>query len=883
MRFLTRLWRRKRSAVSDEVDGELAFHLEMRRREAMSRGLSDEEARRAALEKFGDVERARATCEALGSERDRGNRIGRAVRDLWRDTALAVRQMAAAPGFTFVAVATLTLGIGATTAIFSAVRAVVLQPLSVPEPDRLMLIGETWRESRPANTSAGNFVDMAAEQRTFTAVAAARPGSMTLARDEGAERILGSRVSGEFFAVFGVQPALGRVFGPAEDEPGRDGVVVLGHRFWSTQFGGDRQIIGQTITVDARPRTVVGVMPASFDFTADSEALWMPIAFSAERKAMHDEHYLDVYGRLKPGVTIAQARADLDGIGRGLAQRFPRENGERSMAAISLMASFVGDYRERLFVLFGAVGLVLLIACGNVSNLLIARGTSRGRELALRSALGAGRGRLVRQLIAESLMLGLASAVAGVALAYALIRLLVANAPTGVPRLDQAHIDLTALAFAVLAALSAAVLSGLMPAWRSSKTDVTTGLKEAIRGAGSRTSTDFARGSLIAGEIALALMLLVGAGLLIRSAIEMQRRPAGFNANGVLSGRFSLAPLQYTSATALHQAARSVEEAVRAIPGVTATGLSTDVPGYGGFYNGLIPEGEALESRNARDSRARFVTPGFFKAMELPIVKGHAFTDRDRAGAPLVMIVNQTLAEQLFPGKDPIGRRVTCCDAGPKTIVGVAMDVRAMGPAQPVEPEFYLPLAQIQDLGWTWTRGHLFAVARTDGDAAALMRPMRTAVNSVNRAVPLFSVMTMDARMAQTTETERFHTYLLALLGAIGLVLASIGIYGVIACFAAQRTPEIGIRIALGASRASVIRLVVRQAARPVLAGLVAGTAGAALASRFLESQLVNVRATDASTYAAVTSALLVAALAAALVPARRAATQDPARILMTK
>jgi putative ABC transport system permease protein len=828
----------------------------------------------------------RSLAPALGrrwrSSRERQRRLGisRYLGELRADAAFSLRQMAAAPGFTFVAVATLALGIGATTAIFSAVVAVVLRPLPVPAPERLVVIGETWRESQAANVSAGNFVDMGNEQRVFVSVAAAVSESMTLARDDGAERLIGGRVSGRFFELFGVPPALGRVFGPEEDEPGHDQVVVLSHRLWTGRFGGNRSLIGQAIVLDARPHTVIGVMPPSFDFTADSEALWIPIAFTPERRAMHDEHFLMVYGRLRAGVTLEQARSDLDAIGRRLARRFPQENGDRTLTASPLMDVLVGDYKQRLLVLFGAVAFVLLIACGNVSNLLLARGTSRATELAVRSALGAGQSRLVRQLVAESLVLGLASAVAGIALACVLIGLLVAHGPAGVPRLEQTHVDVTVLAFTALVALVASVAAGLMPAVRASRADVTSTLRAALRGAGGRTASNVARSALIIGEVALAVVLLVGAGLLIRSAVEMQRQSPGFNAAGVFSGRFSLPPVKYRNAGQLLQATQSLDEAVSAIAGVESSAVSTAVPGFGGFYNGLVPEGEAADTRNVRDSRSRFVSPGYFRTMELPILRGRAFTDRDRSGAPLAMIVNQTLADQLFPGQDPIGRRVTCCTGAAKTIVGVAMDVRALGPAHPVEPEFYLPLAQLDDVAWSWTRGSLFIVARRGRSPATLGAEVRRAVSSVDPGVPLFSAMTMEARLARTVETEHFNMQLLALLGAVGLLLASIGIYGVSACFAAQRTPEIGIRMALGASRSSVVRLVVGQAAIPMLAGVVIGTIGALFASRLLASELVHVRPTDVRTYAVVVCVLVLAATLAALVPARQAASQDPARTL---
>jgi predicted permease len=760
------------------------------------------------------------------------------------------------------------------------VNAVVLRPLPVPDSGRIVVINEVWRDHGRGSMSAGNFVDMAAEQTVFASLTATTAASMTLAREEGAERVIGVRASGGFFDVFGVKPAMGRVFGAAEDEPGRDQVVVLSHRFWTRQFGGNPNMLGQQIILDARPYTVIGVMPASFDFTSDAEALWVPIAFTPERKAMHDEHYLDVQARLRPGVSIEQATQQLDAIAKRLQERFPKDNAERGLSATPVMQIFVGDYRQRLLVLLGAVAFVLLIACGNVSNLLLARGASRAREIAVRSALGAGQGRIVRQLFTESLVLGLTAAAAGVALARGFIALLIAYSPSGVPRLEQTRIDGDALGFAVLLALVASIVFGLVPAWRASRTDINSTLKEAVRGAGSRGARDIVRSTLIAAEVALALVLLVGAGLLIRSALEMQRLAPGFNPKGVFSGRFSLPAVKYADAASLLLATQSIEEAVARIPGVTTAAVSTVVPGVGTFSNGLVPEGEAPELRNVRQSYARFVNPAYFEAMGLPIVKGRAFQASDRNGAPLVMIVNQTLAQRLWPNQDPIGRRVNCCSDIPKTVVGVAADVRAYGPARPIEPEFYLPLAQLDDVAWNWTRRTLFIVARTGGDPASLGPSVQRAITGFDPGVPLFSIRTMEERMATTVETERFNTLLLAMLGFVGLLLAGVGIYGVISYFATQRTAEIGIRIALGASRASVLRLMIRQAAVPVLIGVVAGAAAAIFAARVIATQLVNVRTTDPATFAAVAAALVVVALFAALIPARRAAGLDPTRAL---
>ena len=871
-----------RPGVDEEVDAELEFHLAMRQRELMAKGMSEADARQAAIERFGSLRRARRECRAIGHQREQRMRLAQYISEMRQDAVFALRQLLADRAFNVIAVATLALGIGATTAIFSTMNAVVLRPLAVPEPDRLVAIHEVSRDTARGNLSAGNFVDTAAEQTVFQAMAASSGASMAMARDVGAERVAGLRVTGGWFDVWGVAPALGRVFGAAEDEPGREQVVVLSHRFWTRQFAADPGMLGRTITLDGRPYTVIGVMPASFDFTAEGTALWVPIAFTPERKAMHDEHYLTVYARLRPGTSLQQASQQLTLIAKGLEQRFPKDNAERQLGAMPLMETLVGNYRQLLLVLLGAVGFVLLIACGNVSNLLLARGAARSRELAVRSALGAGQGRLVRQLFTESLVLSLVSAAAGIALARGLIALLIAYGPAGVPRLEQTRLDGMTLAFAIAISCLASIVFGLLPAWRASRTDIVTTLKEAARGAGARGTRDIVRSALITFEVALASILLVGAGLLIRSAIEAQYIPTGFNPQGVFASRFSLPMSKYESAEALLQVTKEIEARVSAIPGVRAATIASNVPGVGTFSNGLVADGEAQELRNVRQSMARLVSPKYFEVMGLPILRGRGFDDTDRAGTTPVMVINQTLAQRLWPNQDPIGRRVHgSSPAGvPKTVIGLVGDVRWRGPAGPVDPEFYQPLAQLDAMAWNWTQRSLFIAARTDGDAAALAPSVRHAIAEIDPGVPMFAERTMEQRMAATLETARFSTRLLGLLGVVGLGLAGVGIYGVSSYFTAQRTPEIGIRLALGASRANVLLLVVRQTAGPVAAGVGIGALGAALAARAIGSQLVNVPANDPMTFASVAAGLGIVALLAAYFPARRASRLDPSRAL---
>ncbi|HXI28646.1 MAG TPA: ADOP family duplicated permease, partial [Vicinamibacterales bacterium] len=614
-----------------------------------------------------------------------------------------------------------------------------------------------------------------------------------------------------------------------------------------------------------------------------------PIAFTPERKAMHDEHFLTVYGRMKPGIARERVNAELEAVAVRVRRAYPRDAGQLAYRTEPFAEQFVGDYRRRLLVLLGAVGLVLLIACANVANLLLARGTARAREIAVRSALGAERGRIVRQLLTESLVLTATAAAAGVLLAAWWTSALVAWSPEGVPRIEQAHLNAAALAFAIAVALASSIVCGLAPALTLARADVQTALREGGRGAAGGGLRDRLRGALIAAEVALSLVLLVGAGLLIRSALAMQRVQPGYDPAGVLTARFTLPETVYTDPAREQETVRRINEAASRIPGVSASAVTSYVAmGGGGGSNGLVPEGGVPDPSHAINTVLRLTTNGFFAAMRTPIVKGRGFTDDDRGGGQKVMIVSAALAARAFPGQDPLGKRIACCEPGPdngpswKVIVGVAGDIRSRGPAVAPAPEFYLPMAQAPTAAWRWYRT-FYVVVRGERDPLALVEPLRAAVAGVDRDLPIFDVRTMDQRLARTLATARFNTLLLTLLGAVGLVLAATGIYGVVAYFVGQRTQEIGVRIALGATKASVVRLVVVQAMRPIAIGTGIGLAAAAAATRVLASQLVGVAPTDPLTIAAVVVVLLGSAVVASVVPARHAASIDPTRALQSE
>jgi putative ABC transport system permease protein len=883
-RLRSRFWRAR---VEDEVDAEFSFHVEMRARELIEQGMPPADAREAAIRRFGDINRVNATCRAIGRQRDHDMRRTEYFSELTQDVSFACRQLFASPGFTVVSVLTLALGIGATTAIFSAVQSVVLRPLPFPQPDRLLSVYEYVRNNR-GNVSAGNFVDGIEPVGAFSAVAAEQFSSFNVSDAGDTERVIGGRVTAGYFDVFNLPAVHGRVFTKEEDQPGREQVVVLSHRLWTRRFGSDPGAVGRRITLNEQPYDIIGVMPAAFDYTADGEELWVPIAFTAERKAMHDEHYLQIYGRLKPEATESQALGELHANAARLRVAFPRENAELDFTVTSALDDLVGDYPRRMFTLLAAVGFVLLISCGNVANLLLARGAARAGELAVRSALGAGRARIVRQLLTESVVLALVAAIVGIGLAAWGIRVLVAAAPPGVPRLEQTTLDPYVLSFTLAVTLVSAMIFGVAPALRAARVDVQTVIKAGGRAAGMGGVRDRLRTGLIAAELAVALLLLVGAGLLIRSSLALQDVNPGFDPSGVLSSRFALPAAAYPDRTSVVQTLNRLAEATAQIPGATASGITTQVPmGGGGNGNGLIPEGVAFESRNAIGSRLRMVTPGYFATMRIPIVKGRPFTSADRQGALKVMVISEALARAAFPDKDPIGKRIACCEPGPdgkspdfKVVVGVAGDVRSRALGVAPSPEFYLPIDQVPAEGWDWVQRTAFIAVRTDLDPLSFMNPVRDVVRTVAPGVPVFQVRTMEQRLRDSMATARFNTMLLTLLGLVGLVLAAIGVYGVIAYFVTRRTQEIGVRMALGASRGHVFALVLRQAAWALGLGIAAGVGVSAAATRVLTTQLFGVSAYDPVTFAVVVITLTLVALVASLIPARRAASVDPTRAL---
>ncbi len=611
----------------------------------------------------------------------------------------------------------------------------------------------------------------------------------------------------------------------------------------------------------------------------------MPAAFTPKQIAQHDEHFLNVYGRLAPGVTGADALTEMRLIHERMKQEFPGDEQVRAADVRGFGDNFIGDNRRRLLVLLGAVGLVLLIACSNVAHLLLARGGARARELAMRVALGAGRARIVRQLLTETLVTALAGAVSGVLIAYLAVPALVAASPAGIPRLEQTRVDTVVLGFALAAAIVSAFLAGLSPALRAGRTDVRGVLNSGGRSGSARR--DRLRLLLVAGEVALALMLLIGAGLLVRSALHLQHIPPGFDPAGVLTSRLSLPAAEYQDPERVVLAFDALASAAATSPLVEAAAVSSSVPlTPGGNGNGLLPEGKAVSVSNFVSAQLAIISPAYFDTLRIPIRAGRLFSVDDRRDGLRVMVVNETAARLLFPGENPLGKRVSCCEGTPtqphwKTIVGVVGDVRSLGPARAARAEFFLPLAQAPDAAWTWLGRTMTLVLRgRPGAEIDLTSVARDAAQRSVPSVPLFQMQTMANRMRTSLSQARFNTMLMLLLGGIGLTLAAIGVAGVIAYAVAERRREIGIRVALGARNRSVVGLMARQALAPILAGLAIGTGGALALSQVLAASVHGVTTTDAPTYAIAAVTVAAVAALAVLIPARRAARLDPVRAL---
>jgi putative ABC transport system permease protein len=870
----------ERSRTEAEMDAEMRFHLQAYAEDLVTKGVPRSEASRRARIEFGGVERMK--------EEGREVRGVSLVENAVQDLRFATRVFRKNRGFTSVAVLTLALGIGATTAIFSVVNAVLLKPLAIEEPSRVMFVQEQWRDSFP-NLSVGNFADLKAQSASFAEVGASNFASFNLARDEVPERVQGELATSDYFAVCGVQPILGRVFSKQEDKPGSEQVVVISERLWRSRLHSNSQIVGHLLRINGGPYAIVGVMPKTFDPLLNESELWIPEAFTDRQLADHDNHYLDVMARLKPGVSLGQAQAELNVIATRLQQQYALDDKDRGLRATPLATTLLGDQKATLRMMLAAVGLLLLIACANIANLQLARARTRQKEIALRVALGASPQRILRQLLAENMLLGLAGGVVGVVLASLGASWIAAHGPSDVPRLSQTSIDGATLAFACGVAVFSSLLFGLAPALRSASIRINEVFKESV--GTSSGGRDRVRNLLVVGELALALILMAGAGLLIRSALLVSHQDAGFDTSNLIVGRVGLPDAGYHDPYVVRQSFERMMKAAAALPGARSAALVSRAPMTGGeSSNGLIAEGKPLDPSSLLNAELQIVSPNYLSTMQIPVMAGRDFEAQDTRDKTLVTIVNETLARSMWPGGNAIGKRFACCEPGPNgrkdpvwhEVVGVVKDVRAWGLDRQAQPEFYLPLGQMPPSAWDWIGRTMDLVMRTNGNAVPL-RELQSTVASMAPGVPIYRVSSMQEKISGTLERSHFDVFLLTIFASAALLLSSVGIYGVLSYIVAQRTRDIGIRMALGATQQHVLREVLGYGARLTCIGLVTGISGALAGTRILSSLLYGVQATDGVTFACAAVVLLGVATLASYLPARRATQVDPITALRTE
>jgi putative ABC transport system permease protein len=878
MTFWSRLssWSRttfRRSRMENEMDAEIRFHIDTFAEDLVRSGVSREEAMRRARIEFGGIERTK--------QEGREARGVNVFDELLEDLRYGQRVLRKSPGFAVVAVLTLALGIGATTAIFSVVNAVLLRPLAIEDSSRVVLLEEQWKGSA-GDVSVGNFNDIKKQSTSYAEISCSNNASFNLETRDIPERVDGEIATFNYFATFGVQPIAGRVFTADEDKPGHAPVVVISERFWRTSLHADTVVIGKSIRVNGLPTTIVGVMPKSFDPLLSKSNLWVPAAFTPAQLAEHDDHYLNVMARLKRGVVLAQAQAEVELIAQRLQKQYPLDDADRSFRIRPLATALLGDQDLSLRMMLAAVGFLLLIACANIANLQLARSRTRQKEIALRAALGASPSRIVRQLLAENVVLGLAGGMVGVLLAYWAVSWIVAHGPAEMPRLDQSRIDASTLVFACSVALLSSFLFGLAPALRSASTRLNEAFKSTAGIVGG--GPDRVRSLLVVGEVSLALILMVVAGLLIRSALLVSHVDPGFDTSNVVVGRVGLPDAGYHDPVVARQTFERMITAAAALPGIESAAVVSRAPlAGGGSSNGLLAEGKALDLANLVNSQLQIISPSYLSTARVPLKAGRDFTPQDTRERTFVAIVNETLARAMWPGENPIGKRFACCEAGPKgrldpvwhEVVGVVADIRAQGLDRQAQPAFYIPIAQMPPASWDWIGRTMDLVVRTRGGAVPI-RELQSTVASVAPEVPIYRLSSMKQKISSTLERSHFDTFLLATFAATALLLSSVGIYGVLSYIVAQRTRDIGIRMALGASPGQIVWDVLSLGVRLAGIGLAIGVVGALASTRLLSSLLYEVRPTDAITFIAVSLLLLLVALIASYLPARRATRVDP-------
>ena len=867
---LISLWRNlfHKDRVDQECSEEIQAYLDLLTEAQLREGVSSQEARRNALIELGGVEQV--------EERVREIRMGRLIETVWRDVRTGVRSLVHSPVFTVVTVVSLALGIGANTAIFSVVNSLLLRPLPYPESDRLVDVWHTPpQQSFPGldkfSVSPANYLDWKAQSTAFEQMAVYTHVGLSLSTSNDPLPLIGAAVSSDFFSVLRTNATRGRTFTPDEERTGHDQVVVIGNGLWQRAFGANPNIIGQSLTLNSRSFIVVGIMPAGFEFPREAE-LWVPLAWDEKERQTRSIHDYAVVARLKQNVSLAQAQAEMSTISSRLEQQYPDADKGWGAVVIPLRQDLVGDIRLALLVLFGAVGFVLLIACANVANLMFARGANRTKEIAVRIALGAGRGRLVRQLLTESVLLAVTGGLLGLLLAVWGSKMLVQLG--SLPTSGDIGIDTWALGFTLLVSFAAGIIIGIVPAVQFTRTSISETLKQGSGRTGGSPIKQHTRKVLVISEVALSLVLLIGAGLMIRSFWKLQNVDPGFDTKNALTMSLGLNFIRYSDP---HQwlafADRAIEQ-IRAVPGVVSVGTTTKTPLTGGgstqpFSIEGRPTAAIAEQPMAQ---TRYISPDYFRAIGIPLRQGRIFNDQDRDNSVPVVIISEAMARRFWPGENPIGRRLTPSfhlQQGAREIVGVVGDVKTSGLDADASAMMYLPYKQAP-------QPFMSFVVRTASNPESLIQPVSKAIYSIDKDQALTNVQTMEQVLTKSFSDRRFNMTLLLTFAAVALLLATVGVYGVMNYTVTLRRRELGIRMALGAKRMDVLRLVLGQGLTLTLIGVGAGLISAYALTRLMASLLYGVSATDYLTFGSVSAVLIAVGLAASYVPARRATKVNP-------
>jgi len=856
--------------ADQELDDELRDHLERKTGEYTAQGMTQEEAHRRARLDMDGIEQTKEKC--------RDARRVNWIQDFIQDLRFAARMLRKSPSFTAVAVLTLALGIGANTAIFSVVDAVLLRPLPYQQPDRLVTISESERPndiSSRNEVAPGNFLDWRRQNNVFEQMGAVSLPGFNLTGSDRAERVVGAAVSARMLRMLGLRPAVGREFEASDDHEGAGPVVMLGYGLWQRRYGGDSDIVGKTIRLGMIPHMVIGVLPRGLTFPEEDVELWVPLEQTISAHDMHwrNSHYLDVYARLKPGVTLAQARTEMNEITAGLKRAYPDSNSGAGAYLVPMQEELVSEIRPALMILLAAVGFVLLITCANVSNLLLARATGREREMSIRFALGAGKARLVRQMVTESVLLSVGGGAMGLVVAAWASATLLALRPASLPRFNPVEINSRVLVFTLTVSVVIGVLFGIVPALRATGSDVSVALRAASRASTAGVGAQRLRQFFVACEIATSLILLIGAGLLIRSFARLRSEDLGFRTDHIVTARVSIPQEKYPTDAQVTAFYDQLVMRVRAIPGVEDVGATSFLPLTGRNFDNSFdivarPQSGGLERTYAL---IRFVDPHYFKLMQIALLRGQGIKDGDRAGALRAIVISEAMAKAYWPRENPLGQRVIVymgMDESPWEVVGIARDVRTTIAAQP-EPTIYLPYAQ-------FPYRYMVLAVLTHGDPKSMVEAIREATRTLDPDQPLSQVRTLEQLLAQTLVPRQFSMTLLGSFAALALALAAAGIYGVISYTVGLRTCEIGIRMALGARPGNVLMLILRQVVAASLPGIAVGLVGALLLTHFLSTQLYGIGPRDPLTFIVIPVLLAWVALAAGLIPARRATKVDP-------